>query len=460
MGMGSLRVRALAIVLASIVGLTGLSWWLFAVVSHDRFMQIEHKQVVESVRRVEAAFAAETDDLRVRSEDWAYWDDAVDFIHNGTDRFASNLAEESLAVVNVDIALFADINGKLKLGLDTLPSFQSTRESTPRLDEIGNFALSYAQSALKGTATTGVTSLEGQPLLFSAVPILTNVGDGPPQGYVVFGRLIDDAFIDGLRKNTRMRIEMWQRGDQAVPIDVSRAFSDPKEGPIPIVPVSEDLIRGYGSVKNFRNDLALYFRVDEPRPIFLESLDNTRNGVMFFLGGSLLIGALMLWTLQTTVIRGIVFLGKEMAAIRESRDISRRVEASGIEEIRKLAESANFMLESLQLAQLEIKEGRDMLQKQAIQFAEQVEKLSISRQRIGQRKDDIQRLTNTAIIQVEAFSMRSINLLDATIAKLNEGVVAEKDHEELRKTLAAVVNVCKESRDALKDTERQAIADR
>lgn len=445
----SLRSRALIIVLGCIVGLAVLAWCLFAVLTHNQFLEIEKQQVSESVRRVKAAFESEAEDLRVRSEDWAYWDDAIEFVQKGNDKFVANLTEEALAVVDVDVAIFANSTGEIKLSLETDPAFKATPHHSDSLREISERSLPFIKSALAGRPATLITTIKGNPFLLAVVPILTSEGSGPVEGYVTFGRAIDQAFLEKMRRRTRMNIQLWYQSDPAVTDELRTAFvSMQQESPI-VRSQGDNKIHGFGLFKDFLQKPVIYYRVEEDRPIFQESLHNSRKGILFFLSGALIIGVSMMWLLESAVINRIIELGDEMKSIQDSRDISRRVNINGLDEIEQLANSANFMLASLESSQSEIKQGRDLLHEQAMKFAEQVERLTLARERVGHRQQDIQRLSTTAIIQVENFSVRTLEIVErlGTI----KGDDISRVTSDLKESINNVLTVCNESKIMLID---------
>jgi methyl-accepting chemotaxis protein len=238
--------------------------------------------------------------------------------------------------------------------------------------------------------------------LIAVEPILTSDGEGPVRGYLVFGRRIDDSFIQALRARTRMNFEMWSYQDPSLPEDFNALQSTLDAGRAVRIAASSDLIRGYGSLLDWAKRPAVYFRIDEPRPIYHQSQETTRQGVLFFVMGSLTIGAVMLSLLQFTVIRRVIHLSNDMKAIEQSRDVSRRVAVTGNDEIRDLASSANFMLSAIADAQAEIEEGRTLLHKQASKFAEQLESTSEKRMLAERRERELSAYLQSLVVQLEA----------------------------------------------------------
>jgi methyl-accepting chemotaxis protein len=162
------------------------------------------------------------------------------------------------------------------------------------------------------------------------------------------------------------------------------------------------LIRGYGLFRAYDGSPDVFFRVEASRPVYYQSREARKHGILFFAIGSLAIGAVMLALLQFTVIRRILRLRGDMKEIEQTRDVSRRVVVTGNDEIRDLATSANFMPSAIADAQAEIEEGRALLHKQASKFAEQLESTSEKRMNAERRQREFAAYVQSLVVQLEA----------------------------------------------------------
>jgi sensor domain CHASE-containing protein len=79
---------------------------LFSSLIEPRFIEIESKQMDQTLERFGSAFAAEAAELATRAKDWGYWDDAVNFIEGRHSSFPDNFPESAVDVVKLDSDYF------------------------------------------------------------------------------------------------------------------------------------------------------------------------------------------------------------------------------------------------------------------------------------------------------------------------------------------------------------------
>ena len=176
--------------------------------SENRCKSVESEEMLDNLRRVEEAIAADLDTLAIIASDWAYWDDAYAFAGGEDDSFIDvNLGAETLTTLNLDFMVFvspehdlihadaADLIAEESIPLDeTLAAYLAS--AGPIFDH------SDLEDAIAGTIVLA------QPILVASAPIVTSDGEGPSRGTLVVGRFLSEDLLAGLAQQTRIDLEL------------------------------------------------------------------------------------------------------------------------------------------------------------------------------------------------------------------------------------------------------------
>ena len=93
----SVRVKALLLLAASVVGLVGAVWLLLGQVITARFARLEADGVRRDVERLLQAVDREAAGLEVTATDWAEWDESFEYLTTGSEKFQRvNLTADTL----------------------------------------------------------------------------------------------------------------------------------------------------------------------------------------------------------------------------------------------------------------------------------------------------------------------------------------------------------------------------
>jgi len=218
MSIASKTATVLLIVFAALFGGT---WFILEIAVRPTFERQDIATHQLDRARVEATLAALTDDLRTRVVDYATWDETYSFINGDyPDYVADNFADTDwLRSYGVDLAIYFDDSGR------TLWSKQITEEgAVDAMPAIRAEILSAArempdQALVEGALWTASLG----PIMYVATRATRTDGQGPPRGYVVFGRRID---ADRLEAQTQLGLEVLRPGQQ-----MSRFEAGIEQGP-------------------------------------------------------------------------------------------------------------------------------------------------------------------------------------------------------------------------------------
>jgi len=113
----SIRKKTLlAIGLTSLVLLVVLLS-LVQLILLNGFNRLQEESVQRNMLRVRNVIASELDSLSAIVGDWAYWDDTYQYIQDkNQDYLVSNLNDESISNLKLNLFLFIDMNNQLVFG--------------------------------------------------------------------------------------------------------------------------------------------------------------------------------------------------------------------------------------------------------------------------------------------------------------------------------------------------------
>ena len=172
----------------------GYSFWLQGYIERE---QGENK---EKIIRLQAAFEQEQGVLVTLCNDWGFWDEDYKFAGGGNPAFAEQYGQAnalSLSKTGADYMAIFDNNGNKLLStvanIKTDSALDESKKIAGALSAAG--VLSAAAKVSKGNIIKGVIGRDKGSLLVAVARILPGNGVGDPNGYVLFGKKIDDRFL-------------------------------------------------------------------------------------------------------------------------------------------------------------------------------------------------------------------------------------------------------------------------
>lgn len=199
--------------------------------------------------------------------DWAAWDDTYNFIQSGNPQYIkSNLTNEQIALLNVNLILYVNANGEITFGT----GFNlNTKQKAPIPEKI-NLLIKQSNILLQPTSLNknlvGIVTIPEGLMLVSSRPILNSQGGGLPKGRLIFGRFIDAQTIDKLAKTTRLSLTLQALNKSNLSTDWQNARANlSAKKPIFINSVNEQFIAGYALLNDIYGQPAAVLRINISR---------------------------------------------------------------------------------------------------------------------------------------------------------------------------------------------------
>ncbi|HRF96666.1 MAG TPA: CHASE4 domain-containing protein, partial [Aggregatilineales bacterium] len=182
------------------------------------------------------------------NEDWSHWDDTYHYIQDGNDTYRDgNLNDTTFTTIGINLVFYIDNSGRriFEGGYDLI---NNTPVPIPASIE--------PYLTAEGTLRTLPNDLDSQSgfimlpqgmLMVASHNILTGERTGPAKGVLIWGRYVDEPFMDELRETTRLNIDIFRVRDESLPEDVISAqtvlLRNPEAGIVQ--PLSEEQIAAY-----------------------------------------------------------------------------------------------------------------------------------------------------------------------------------------------------------------------
>ncbi|MCI5121738.1 MAG: HAMP domain-containing protein, partial [Candidatus Electrothrix sp. AUS4] len=361
----TLRLKVGVILVLVSIGYTAASYLVHRKTLYPAFVELEYEEAKKDISRITDAINNELKHLDMLCRDWAFWDDTYRFTEDGNAEYIeSNLPASTFITGELNFIYFFDVQDKVVWGkmfdLDkeefiSAPNIVSeifTKDTFPETF--------YAKRKGEGIDWTisGIVNTEKEMILFVARPVLTSNEQGPQNGIVAMGRFLDAEAVENIKEQTHVQFEIVQASQKNKPGDrnfipeqhitqnnsVAIAEKDNLE-----LSVSIDLT-------NTKKEKSLVVQVDKKAKIIEKgraTLYTAMESIVISLVVFLFVVALLL---NKVVVKPVSKLTEHIKNIRDTGDLSKRIESKRSDEIGHLTRQYNKMLGDLQRQQNELEE--------------------------------------------------------------------------------------------------------
>ncbi|MBD2067320.1 hypothetical protein H6F93_07225 [Leptolyngbya sp. FACHB-671] len=364
----TLRHKTLLIIAATLLGLLLVLSLVLSRIWLTGFERVEIQQTYQNVQRVSDAIANDMAELEAMVGDWSPWDETYQFIEDRNAAYiAGNLDNSSIANFKLNLVVYINQAGKIvfaqgfdlqKHEVTPLPSgLQEHLTNHPRL----------ARHAELESKLSGILMLPEAPFLVASQPIRRSDRSGPIRGTLIFGRCLDASKFKKLEALTHLSIAAFP-AQQPLPEDfraAQMALGDSSS--IYVEPLSRDRIAGYTQIRDIYNNPALLIRVDSERDVYHKGLRSWRYLIQVLFSTGLLFGIVTLVLLEKLVLSRLTRLSREVSNIRDTEDLSLRLQEGGRDELSRLIRMLNQLLVTLEHSQQALSQSKEELEQRVEQ---------------------------------------------------------------------------------------------
>jgi PAS domain S-box-containing protein len=249
-----------------------------------------------------------------------------------------------------DYIYFADSSGNIIYkfsGSNNTTDALIFTEITRKIDD-GNLLCKDAKSPLSGLLTIG-----NNFSIISSRPVLAAPNSEEMVGTVILGKNLESDFVNSLQNITRSEVSIFAY--DTAPDYLQPAFLENKSESTPYITTVNGIPRNYCVLKDLNNKPAAVVQIDAGSDIRAVGQESLRYIVIFLLFAGLMIGAGCKLLLDKEVVSRIVAIDNFVEKVGKDESSSERFSMDGDDELSRLSEGINQMLDRLKMTSDKIK---------------------------------------------------------------------------------------------------------
>ncbi|MEM9539546.1 MAG: adenylate/guanylate cyclase domain-containing protein [Cyanobacteria bacterium P01_E01_bin.42] len=332
------------------------------------FRQVERESAIGNVRRAISVLEEELERLDIVTADWAHWNDLYEFVEDGNQDFIeTNLTDTTVENLELNFLVILNNQGQptyeLSFDLENLEDIALP----PALEEHLSFDRPLLQYETLDSHVQGILLLPELITLIASRPILTSEEEGPARGAFIIARYLTSTKITELEERNQLSLDFYRLDDRQLPPNIQeisvrldeKSVLEPKEVAIVIEPLNDEKIAGYTIFRDIYDNPALLLQVTMPREVYQQGRNSLRYLILSLWGVGIVFSIGTLIFIERIVLLRLSHLSTEVKNIGIAHDSSQRIHLSGNDELTGLAQTINWMLESLEISEKEVQQERE-----------------------------------------------------------------------------------------------------
>ncbi len=364
----STKIKLLTI--CSVALFAGLDYIIQRTVVFPSFVKLDYEHAMTDVDRVVGAIDREIHHLSLFVADWSVWDDTYEFIANRNEEYIdSNLGDTTFVDDRLNAMYYLDAEGAVVWGrtLDTETGEELGLAAFGR-DKVDLPASLMYHKDVDGTSH-GIILTEKGPMMIASCAIVTSEKTGPVRGALVMGRLLDDNVVELLADQTGVGLKILSIEEGKMFLGSADSGCGDEGCSIAISERGSDLLVAYMAFKDIEGSDAFIIETSVDRDITAAGRVATHSAMASILAISLLVLMVVLAFVKHGVCDPVRSLIRHIASIKESGDLSMRLELNRSDEIGVLGGEFDEMLGRIEYECDEMKRYDEQL-REAKEYAE------------------------------------------------------------------------------------------
>lgn len=312
----------------------------------------ERIQAEELRTRVLAAFQLEYDSFSLLASQFAYRDDAYNFITSYDPQFpVEQLSNETLQSSKIFTIHYLDNENDKIFIKGVNPSTGNETVIPGEIDSMVKNNQNLVDFPLKGSYA-GLLSVPNGMVIMASRSILRSDGSGPRNGTLIISRLIDTPFLQNLGDVSGVNFIMLPYNYPNLPEDFVEAKKNITESaPLHVSTLESGRTAVYSLLTDINDQPVIFLRMD-----FVSVVASQARQTIIYLVASLLatgIGIALAVSILVGrfVVSPVTQLDNNVVEITQTADPSKRVTVIGDREIMSLGTSVNAMLANIEESQ-------------------------------------------------------------------------------------------------------------
>lgn len=354
----SIRLKVALCLLAVMVVLQVVVATVGGGILTARFAALETREIRQELVNLDEALGTRFAGLDAKVVDWSMWGGCHDYLAAPDEAFVEAMVTPSwMDSGRLDLIAFFDAAGSFVSGRLLAGNGQRVE---PIPDPIANRLMAYralTDHRSPESAVHGLVAIDGEPWLAAGRPSLDDEGEGPIHGSVVIARRLPGGLLADLSRSFGRDLAInpmehigsdivWGRAREAI-----SAGDD-----LPVIVVDDATVSGFLPLRDLESRPRWLMRLDAGRQVWAAGQSARRAHVLFMGVVALALAALAWVLLELLLLRRLARLERQVADMATGHE---RVEVSGGDEVGRLAQAYNRLLEDLDRAASAMQAARD-----------------------------------------------------------------------------------------------------
>ncbi len=352
----SFRTKAVITAFSTTLLVLALVFWALSQVVSYSFSQLETKQTKRSVTLIMGAITEAQNSLRSTVSDWGLWDETYDFVLKHPQKYIDenldgsslrNLQVSTIIITNINKEILSTTSVDVKTGRCYETPFATTQRCLTLLD--------FFKSEKPEETVAGLVMQREGPQIVVAGRVMHTDRSGPQAGYIIMARELDGQELTRIGHGMSVDISLYTIPSERATLEIAEKTGMNINQPW-IKTVSETENIGYAIMPSYPNGTQMLICVRMPR----ELLIHANNSLRWMATITICIGLILLF-IQIKVINRIVIsrlddMGHRIIDIAHKQDTNDRLPVEGHDEITRVAQAVNWMLDTLQQSNQDLRD--------------------------------------------------------------------------------------------------------
>lgn len=332
--------------------------------------ELERDQFSLNIDRVTESINSSIKYLESKSADWAIWDDSYQFVQDGNKEFINSNFGSPVTFDSLKINFMSFVKNDGTVVFEKAYDLKDLTEiKVPdSMYRILDNQILESKLFASNVGYSGILILDEGPAIISVRPILNSLGEGEKKGTLIFGRFIDQQFINDLKAVTKQeKINFYDVNDPKLPEDEAEIVSELIKNGKVIKNASSVKNEGWGILEDIYGKPNIFYGIYGNRDLHQQAIKGvTVLGIL--LGGFTIFFTLAVWIiLGRLVLNPLKKLADEINDIAKIKDFTSRLKITSNDEFGTLASDINTMLINLENLGFESEtRARDLADKLAL----------------------------------------------------------------------------------------------
>ncbi|XCN71673.1 MAG: diguanylate cyclase [Candidatus Electrothrix aestuarii] len=358
--------RKIGVILALVAVCYGAaSYLMHRKTLYPAFVELEYEEAKKDINRISDAVNNELKHLDMICKDWAFWDDTYQFAEDGNAEYIeSNLLSTTFTASELNFIYFFNADKKIVWGkmfdLDEEEFISAPNLVSEIFSEDSFPETFYAKRTGDGPdwIISGIINTAEKMILFVARPILTSSVQGPQKGIMAMGFFLGEDVIERIKEQTHVQFEITQASQKNQPGDRNFIPAQHITQNNSVAIAEKDNLELFASIDlvNTNKEKSLIVQVDKKAKIIEKGRSTLYTAMESIVISLIVLLLVVLLLLNKIVIKPVAKLTEHINNIRDTGDLSKRIESKRSDEIGHLTRQYNKMLGDLQRQQNELEE--------------------------------------------------------------------------------------------------------